>query len=192
MGLPTTVPPSPGNSRRLTGCSPWDVRTPRPSRWAAGGFVRTGGRAELKRLYVIDGQRGRGHSRSIHAWLEKSAAAAGAPSIVLETNQRHAAAIGLHCSCGYTDVPVFGYYADDPLTVYLSADHCHVGPDHEKAGHSHSLIAVTSTADLLHFPQRHAALVVVVELGGHRRMWSATLTSEKPVVHRGSPWPVRG
>jgi ribosomal protein S18 acetylase RimI-like enzyme len=62
---------------------------------------------------------GRGHSRSILAWLEDSATAAGAPTIVLETNQRHPAAIGLYRSCGYTGVPAFGYYADDPLTVYL-------------------------------------------------------------------------
>lgn len=39
--------------------------------------------------------------------------------MVLETNQRHPAAIGLYRSYGYTDVPAFGYYADDPLTVYL-------------------------------------------------------------------------
>ncbi|MCL7380704.1 hypothetical protein [Streptomyces sp. 35G-GA-8] len=50
---------------------------------------------------------------------EDSAAGAGAFTIVLETNQRHPAAIGLYRACGYTEVPAFGYYADDPLTVYL-------------------------------------------------------------------------
>ncbi|MEU2248393.1 GNAT family N-acetyltransferase [Streptomyces sp. NPDC019224] len=87
---------------------------------AMGGWrAREDGRAELKRMYVIDEHRGRGYSRSVLEWLEESAAAAGAPTMVLETNQRHPAAIGLYRSCGYTDVPAFGYYADDPLTVYL-------------------------------------------------------------------------
>ncbi|MYT95874.1 MULTISPECIES: GNAT family N-acetyltransferase [unclassified Streptomyces] len=87
---------------------------------AMGGWrVREDGRAELKRMYVIDEHRGRGYSRSVLAWLEESAAAAGAPTMVLETNRQHPAAIGLYRSCGYTDVPAFGYYADDPLTVYL-------------------------------------------------------------------------
>ncbi|WP_326611922.1 GNAT family N-acetyltransferase [Streptomyces scopuliridis] len=83
-----------------------------------GGWrLREDGRAELKRMYVVDERRGRGHSRSVLAWLEDSAAVAGA--VVLETNQRHPAAIGLYRACGYTEVPAFGYYADDPLTVYL-------------------------------------------------------------------------
>jgi GNAT superfamily N-acetyltransferase len=87
---------------------------------AMGGWrFREDGRAELRRMYVIDEQRGRGHSRSILAWLEASAAAAGAREIVLETNQRHPAANGLYRSCGYADIPAFGHYADDPLTVYL-------------------------------------------------------------------------
>ncbi|QEV21869.1 GNAT family N-acetyltransferase [Streptomyces alboniger] len=87
---------------------------------AMGGWhFREDGRAELKRIYVTDRQRGKGHSRSILAWLEESAADAGAPTIVLETNQRHPAAIGLYRSHGYTEVPPFGYYADDPLSVYL-------------------------------------------------------------------------
>ncbi|WP_052869321.1 GNAT family N-acetyltransferase [Streptomyces niger] len=87
---------------------------------AMGGWrFREDGRAELKRMYVVDEWRGSGHSRAVLAWLEASAATAGAPAIVLETNQRHPAAIGLYRSCGYTEVPAFGYYADDPLTVYL-------------------------------------------------------------------------
>ncbi|MFE9886430.1 GNAT family N-acetyltransferase [Streptomyces scopuliridis] len=87
---------------------------------AMGGWrFREDGRAELKRIYVVDERRGRGHSRSVLAWLEDSAAVAGAFAIVLETNQRHPAAIGLYRACGYTEVPAFGYYADDPLTVHL-------------------------------------------------------------------------
>lgn len=117
-GAPDDSPTEPGQFSPPNGVFAVGCENAAPV--AMGGWrFREEGRAELKRMYVIDGQRGRGHSRSILAWLEKSAATAGAPSIVPETNQRHAAAIGLYRSCGYTDVPAFGYYVDDPLTVYL-------------------------------------------------------------------------
>ncbi|MFJ9886604.1 GNAT family N-acetyltransferase [Streptomyces sp. NPDC091287] len=87
---------------------------------AMGGWrFREDGRAELKRMYVTDEHRGKGHSRTTLAWLEDSAAAAGASAMVLETNQRHPAALGLYRSCGYTETPAFGHYTDDPLTVCL-------------------------------------------------------------------------
>ncbi|MGI5122015.1 GNAT family N-acetyltransferase [Marinactinospora thermotolerans] len=85
-----------------------------------GGWrLREDGRAELKRLYVVDEHRGKGYARSLLAWLEESAAGAGAAEIVLETHEKQPAAVGLYRSCGYTDVPPFGHYADDPLTVSL-------------------------------------------------------------------------
>ncbi|MER7076542.1 Acetyltransferase (GNAT) family protein [Saccharopolyspora kobensis] len=87
---------------------------------AMGGWRRRdGGRAELKRMYVPDEHRGNGHSRAILTWLENAAAADGAVEMVLETNQRHPAALALYRSAGYAEVEPFGYYADDPLTVYL-------------------------------------------------------------------------
>jgi GNAT superfamily N-acetyltransferase len=87
---------------------------------AMGGWrLREDGRAELKRMYVTDDRRGRGHSRAVLAWLEESAAAAGAKEIVLETTGHHPAAIGLYRSCGYTDIPSYGYYGDDPQTLSL-------------------------------------------------------------------------
>ncbi|RKT84070.1 putative acetyltransferase [Saccharopolyspora antimicrobica] len=87
---------------------------------AMGGWRRRdGGRAELKRMYVPDEHRGNGYSRAILTWLENAAAADGAVEMVLETNQRHPAALALYRSAGYTEVEPFGYYADDPLTVYL-------------------------------------------------------------------------
>ncbi|KAA5835965.1 GNAT family N-acetyltransferase [Saccharopolyspora hirsuta] len=87
---------------------------------AMGGWRHLGGgRAELKRMYVPDEHRGNGYSREVLAWLENAAAADGAAEMVLETNQRHPAALALYRSAGYTEVEAFGYYADDPLTVYL-------------------------------------------------------------------------
>ncbi|MFJ9033730.1 GNAT family N-acetyltransferase [Streptomyces sp. NPDC102274] len=117
-GAPDNSPTEPGQFSPPRGAFAVGYENQEPV--AMGGWrFRGEGRAELKRMYVIDEQRGRGQSRAILAWLEDSAAAAGASSMVLETNQRHPAAIGLYRSCGYTDVPAFGYYADDPLTVYL-------------------------------------------------------------------------
>ena len=87
---------------------------------AMGGWrLREDGRYELKRMYVPDEYRGRGFSRAILLWLEDSAQSAGASEVVLETNQLHPAAVGLYRSAGYTEVPAFGHYADDPMTVYL-------------------------------------------------------------------------
>ncbi|MER7011026.1 GNAT family N-acetyltransferase [Saccharopolyspora sp. NPDC000359] len=87
---------------------------------AMGGWRHLGGgRAELKRMYVPDEHRGNGYSRKILTWLEDSAAADGAVEMVLETNERHPAALALYRSAGYTQVEAFGYYADDPLSVHL-------------------------------------------------------------------------
>nr|WP_239144490.1 GNAT family N-acetyltransferase [Streptomyces sp. SID14515] len=117
-GAPDDSPTEPGQFSPTRGA--FAVGYVKDAPVAMGGWrSRTDGRAELKRMYVIDECRGRGYSRSVLAWLEESAAAAGAPAMVLETNRRHPAAIGLYRSCGYTGVPGFGYYADDPLTVCL-------------------------------------------------------------------------
>jgi GNAT superfamily N-acetyltransferase len=88
---------------------------------AAMGGWRLGedGRSELKRMYVPDEYRGRGYSRAVLLWLEDFALSAGAKEVVLETNQLHPAAVGVYRSSGYTEVPAFGHFADDPMTVYL-------------------------------------------------------------------------
>lgn len=85
-----------------------------------GGWRLLGdGRAEVKRMYVRDAARGLGHARRMLGWLEESAAAAGAASMVLETGRPQPEAIALYRSAGYADVAPFGYYADSPLSVYL-------------------------------------------------------------------------
>ncbi|WP_370613977.1 GNAT family N-acetyltransferase [Mumia sp. Pv 4-285] len=93
---------------------------------AAGAPVATGGwrlhddgRVEIKRMYVRDAARGRGYARRMLAWLEQSAREAGAVTIILETGRLQPEAIALYRSSGYTDVEPFGYYAEDPLSVYL-------------------------------------------------------------------------
>ena len=91
---------------------------------AMGGWRRGGpdgdADAEIKRMYVRPGHRGRGYSRVVLAELEHTAAAAGVSRLVLETGQAQPEAIALYRSSGYTDVPAtFGHYASSPLSVHL-------------------------------------------------------------------------
>lgn len=72
--------------------------------------------AEVKRMYVAPGARGRGVGRRMLAHLEQSAHEGGARAVVLETGLRQPEAIGLYESSGYTPVPSFGYYRDAPLS----------------------------------------------------------------------------
>jgi ribosomal protein S18 acetylase RimI-like enzyme len=67
--------------------------------------------AEIRRMFVREGVRGRGFARLVLAVLEASAAASGADWLLLETGQPQVAAVGLYRSSGYTDVERFGYYA---------------------------------------------------------------------------------
>lgn len=78
---------------------------------AAGGFRRNGPDAEIKRMYVAAGARGRGLARRLLAALEEHAAAAGYGRIILETGDRQPEAIGLYGSAGYVRIPNFGIHA---------------------------------------------------------------------------------
>ncbi|KAA1419896.1 GNAT family N-acetyltransferase [Mumia zhuanghuii] len=87
---------------------------------ATGGWrLHADGRAEIKRMYVRESVRGLGYARRMLAWLETSARGAGVTTIILETGQLQPEAIALYRSSGYADVEPFGYYAEDPLSVYL-------------------------------------------------------------------------
>lgn len=75
--------------------------------------------AELKRMYVVPSCRGRGFARAVLAHLEATAAAAGAGWLVLETGTMQPEAIALYAATGYTSVPPFGHYADQPGSIHL-------------------------------------------------------------------------
>jgi GNAT superfamily N-acetyltransferase len=77
------------------------------------------GDAELKRMYVVPGVRGRGLARRILADLEADALAAGRVRLVLETGVMQPEAIALYTSCGYTPVTKFGVYRHHPDSVCL-------------------------------------------------------------------------
>lgn len=72
------------------------------------------GDAEIKRMYVVPSARGRGLAREILAELERTAASAGRTRMVLETGTKQPEAIGLYTSSGYTPIPGFGIYQDEP------------------------------------------------------------------------------
>jgi GNAT superfamily N-acetyltransferase len=77
------------------------------------------GDAEMKRLYVVPAMRGHGLARTMLAALERSAVEAGRTRIVLETGQKQPEAIALYRSSGYEEMPGFGIYAGDPLSLCL-------------------------------------------------------------------------
>jgi GNAT superfamily N-acetyltransferase len=85
-------------------CGGWRGRT------EDGQFAE--GDAELKRMYVAEGFRGRGLARELLAELERTARAAGRRRLVLETGTRQPEAIALYESSGYTAIPKFGVYRD--------------------------------------------------------------------------------
>jgi DNA-binding MarR family transcriptional regulator/GNAT superfamily N-acetyltransferase len=66
---------------------------------------------ELKRMWVAGSARGLGIGRRLLGELENHAAAAGATTIRLETNQTLTEAIGLYRSAGYREVEAFN---DEP------------------------------------------------------------------------------
>jgi GNAT superfamily N-acetyltransferase len=72
------------------------------------------GDAEIKRMFVLAGHRGRGYARAVLGELEGLAAAAGRRRTVLETGTRQPEAIVLYTSAGYVPTATFGVYRDAP------------------------------------------------------------------------------
>lgn len=86
---------------------------------ARGALDFSGQVVELKRMYVVPENRGRGLARGLLHYLEQTAAAAGADWMVLETGSAQPEAVALYESCGYQPVPAFGHYADSPSSIHL-------------------------------------------------------------------------
>ena len=88
--------------------APGDVGTLRP------------GDAEIKRMWVDPGHRRRGLARRMLAELEAAATAAGCGRTVLETGDRQPEATALYRAVGYTRIPPFGVYRDEPGCLCLA------------------------------------------------------------------------
>ena len=80
------------------------------------------GGVEIKRVYVEPAFRRQGLAQAIVAELERSAAAAGHRSVVLNTGNRQPEALALYAALGYVPVPGYGVYACSPGAVFLGKD----------------------------------------------------------------------
>jgi len=87
---------------------------------ACAGWRSHGPDAELKRMFVAPAARGRGLAKALLDAVESSARNAGRRRVILETGDKQPEAIALYRTAGYTDIPNFGYYADEPGCVCLA------------------------------------------------------------------------
>lgn len=74
---------------------------------------------EIKRLFVLDSERGRGVARQLMARLEGELVDRGVRLARLETGIHQPEALGLYRRLGYIERPPFGGYAADPLSVFM-------------------------------------------------------------------------
>ena len=72
------------------------------------------GTAEVKRVYVAPGHRGRGLSRTLMSAVEDVARAAGVRHLILETGLMQPESLGLYLRMGYDPVESFGVFSDEP------------------------------------------------------------------------------
>ena len=86
---------------------------------AMGGWRRHGDDAEIRRMYVRPQFQRRGLARVVLERIEASATAAGFKRMILETGLAQPEAIELYRSAGYDDIPAFGFYAEEELSVHL-------------------------------------------------------------------------
>ncbi|GAA3469579.1 GNAT family N-acetyltransferase [Nonomuraea roseola] len=74
---------------------------------------RTG---EIKRMYVLPSHRGRGAARALLKALETLGAELGHTRLRLTTGIRQPEAIALYESAGYTPIPAYSKYVDEPTS----------------------------------------------------------------------------
>jgi putative acetyltransferase len=80
---------------------------------------RTG---ELKRMYVIPEERGRGIGRAILQALEGEARALGISRVVLETGVRQQGALALYERARFLRIAPFGEYVASPLSICMAKE----------------------------------------------------------------------
>jgi GNAT superfamily N-acetyltransferase len=78
------------------------------------------GVAEIKRMYVTPGARGRGVGRFILDELEAVARQLGIRRLVLETGPRQPEALALYRRAGYVEIPLFGEYVGAEFSVCMA------------------------------------------------------------------------
>lgn len=78
-----------------------------------------GNYGEVKRMYVRPPFRGRGLARAMLDHLALYAQAHGISLLRLETGIHQQAAIALYERAGFTRIPAFGDYQEDPLSIFF-------------------------------------------------------------------------
>ena len=77
---------------------------------------------ELKRMFTLSENRGKGIARKVLAELEEWASELGYKKCVLETGWKQPEAIGLYKKCGYHVIPNYGQYAGIKNSVCFEKD----------------------------------------------------------------------
>lgn len=72
---------------------------------------------EIKRMFVATRGRRRGVARALLARLEDEARALGYAALQLETGEAQPEAVALYETAGWTRIPPYGRYRNDPLSV---------------------------------------------------------------------------
>jgi putative acetyltransferase len=78
--------------------------------------------AELKRMIVSEGARGRGVGRALMTAIDEVALAEGIRLIQLETGPANGPALALYRACGYRERGPFGAYEPSPYSVFMERD----------------------------------------------------------------------
>ena len=85
-----------------------------------GVEVQDDGYAELKRMYVDPGCRGRGVADAVLAALVEHAVEHGTTTLRLETGDKQLAAIGFYSRHGFVEVERFPPYVDSATSVCMA------------------------------------------------------------------------
>lgn len=72
---------------------------------------------EIKRMFVSARGRRRGVARALLSRLEEEARDLGYAWLQLETGEAQPEAVGLYDTAGWTRIPPYGRYRDDPLSI---------------------------------------------------------------------------
>jgi putative acetyltransferase len=75
---------------------------------------------EVKRMYVMPQERGRGVGRAILNAIEAEARALGLSRLVLETGVRQTEAQALYQKAGFSRIEPFGEYVHSPLSICMA------------------------------------------------------------------------
>jgi putative acetyltransferase len=80
------------------------------------------GTGEIKRMYVVPAERGRGLGRALLTALEDEARSLGLSRLFLETGARQHAAVAMYERAGFSRVDPYGEYVGSPLSLCMKKD----------------------------------------------------------------------